>query len=57
MSGHGAAATLRARPWLVPLTALSATAIAYAVAGVVESRRRRAERAVQLERERGAGIG
>lgn len=43
---------LRRRPWLVPLTMLSATALAFGIAAVVTSRRRRAERAKQLRQER-----
>ena len=44
--------TLRRRPWLVPLTMLAGTALGFAVAAVVTARRRRAERARQIERER-----
>lgn len=43
---------LRRRPWIVPVTAVSVTALAFAVAAVLKSRRRRAERAQQLRDER-----
>jgi len=43
---------LRRRPWVVPLTMVSATALAFAIASVLKSRRRRAERARQVEAER-----
>lgn len=57
MSDRDAADLLRARPWVVPVTALTVTGLAYTVAGVLRSRRRRAQRAVDLERERTAGAG
>jgi hypothetical protein len=57
MSDRASADVLRGRPWIVPLTALTVTGIAYAVAGVLRSRRRRAQRAADLEHERNRVAG
>lgn len=45
---------LRRSPWIVPVTMVTVTALAYGVAAVVTSRRRRAERSQQLDQERTA---
>lgn len=42
---------LRRRPWVVPLTMLAVTGVAFGIAAVLKSRRRRAERDRQIQAE------